>query len=377
MLSNPKWHWSASSWGLDQSCKRARFLHSCQGGTGIEPASYDAKSLPLEFGLAYHTALAEVRRGKTPEAALAAGLTGHILPLLPTLPDLDKQEVQWALAGMFWAWYRARWPHEQQVYRMQEAVVEQKLVDKESGLVAVMDLLVPLASTGQWIYQDEKTTGVLPSDTWMEEWTRKVQLASGPIVAKGGLGIDVAYSVIVGHYKGYRKKDPKTGERRWVSPFTQGWRQGCGFDGLPLGWEPKRPSAWKGWEPFYTWEVWPSARLLVDRLPIELLQSLIVESPPIQVAPRQQAAWLRQGTLREEKLIQLAGLSAQGSVPQALMDSAAPQNWDACKSDRFGTCRFYKLCWLEQVEADPVGSGFYRPRKDEWGDLMEGEDGDD
>lgn len=371
-LSNPLWHWSASSWELDRSCQRARFLHSCQGGTGIEPAHYDTKSLPLEFGSGYHKALASVRLGVAPEDAVDEAVTLHLSPLLPTLDELTAKEVEWNLRGMFWGWHRVRWPHEQVLYDMSQARVEQKLVSQETGLVAVMDLLVPLRSNGRWVYQDEKTTGVTPDAAWMEEWTRKVQLAAGPLVASHALGLDVAYSVIVGHYKGYWAKQ-EDGSRRWVTPFTQGWAQGVGFDGLPIDWAPKRPKTWKGWEFRYAWDVWPDVRTLVSRLHVDHLTKLYAQSDPIQVSPLQRDAWLRQGLKREEVLIQLAEMEKAGRADEVVLDLTAQQNWNACKSDRFGTCRFFKVCWLPEVGADPVGSGFYRPRKDEWAELMKGE----
>lgn len=327
----------------------------------MEPVSAH-RPRELVFGGVYHEGLAEVRRGAGVGEALAKVAKG--LEDLSYLPPLEQKEYQWLLEGMLRGWYQHRWPQEQREYRVEEGWVELKLADPVSGLVAIVDWVVPSRTTGQLIYQEEKTTSYNNAE-WVLGWEHKVQLLSGPHCFEATHSpLRVDGTIIQGHYKGGQRK--LGGQRQLVSLYVRGWwNPALGVE----SWQEDRPQQWKGWELAPAWEVFDSPEALVAQLGEEKLTPYFLQTQEFELNREQLGRWLRQSAYREKVKAEAVGW-AQGS-PQ--VDEHFPQNFESCEQMRFGrveTCPFYQCCWHE---VDPLRSPHYRQREEGgWEALLQG-----
>lgn len=360
-----KRHWSASSWSVDQACRRRGYYHSVLGGKGVEPVSAH-RPRELVFGGAYHVGLAAVRRGQGLDQALVAAT--QELGGLSYLPALEQQEYQWLLEGMLRGWYTHRWPQEEQEYRIEEGWVELKLADPTSGLVAIVDWVVPSRVTGRLVYQEEKTTSYNNAE-WLLGWEHKVQLLSGPHcfeVTHPPQQVDG--TIICGHYKGSQRK--LGGVRQLVSLYVRGWwNPSLG----PQSWQEDRPQKWAGWELAPAWEVFDSPEALVAGLTAEQLTPYFLQTQEFDLNREQLQRWLRQSAHRERIKAEAARWDPADPATLAKVDEHFPQNFEHCEQLRFGrveVCPFYQCCWHR---VDPLQSRDFRPREEGgWQTLLDG-----
>lgn len=301
---------------------------------------------------------------------------------------LTAREAFWVLEGMIRAFARVILPEELRLFDMSRAIIEYAGWDTSAAnLVAIVDMAAPLTTAGaerygfpvgSWIYKEEKTTSASLTDArWAEGWEEDMQLVSGPRCLKAAHDIEIAATIVEGCAKGYTKWEAAedaagaaSGRRVWHSPYTEGWRNGVGFDGEPLGWAWKRPKAYKGWEFTQTWDAYETPKAFIEAMSLDFLAPHFTQTRPLTIPAYIADEWIEQERLREQDRARLAA----GPISLETLRRLAPQNFSSCT--RFGSkCEFHALCWSTPPDVSPLDVGFVQ-REDPWAERLMGDEGE-
>lgn len=351
------WYFSHSRAENDSYCKRKRYLGSEWGGTGLEPIQ---GGWDLIFGNIVHKYLDLQAQGvgfnySAPRIEVVERATG-------ILSETLTKDYATLAEGLLRGFIKTIWPQWLKEFNVVETEKLRSWEVEEGHIFRFkQDILLQAKSTGVLVYPDYKTTSS-DSPQWIASWTKSPQLHSSAYALKQGYGLDINHMFAQGFYKGY--KDKKTGHLSSI--FSRGW----------VNREfPMSPSysytykAYKGWEPFYTFDEFDSLENWVNNMPTEILAAQFPRTAPIYPRVEIAETYFRQQMYREKEVeLSLTNLSTisewrdQQSAIRDILDKYFPQDFHKCTPPYGFDCEFKDLCWIPYIEADPLGSGLFKKR---------------
>lgn len=334
----------------DQECRRARYLGSEWGGTGLESVG---TAWDLAFGNFQHAFLKglalngkidyQAVRNQVATEAQKAGL------------DAIACRDWGALAeGQLRGFVRSVWPYWMAEYEILAAEELRKWPVAEGHTFRyIQDILLRSRTDGHLRYVDYKTTSS-DKPQWIAAWAKSPQLHSS-MYAMQQSGMPVQHAQIVGLYKGY--KDEKNKMQRSI--FCYGWvnRE---YSMMPqYSYEYKRG---KGWELFSVADEFYSMEKWVEEMPLEILTAQFPRTAPIFLNENVAESWFRQQMLREAEVKEAMSLletSTDVLEIRGILDKYFPQNFSKCKPAWGHACAFEPICWQPWIGADPLGSKLF------------------
>lgn len=370
-----------------QQCPRQRYLAYHAHGTGLQKKS---KSLPLQFGNAFHEGAEELLLAHGIEAAvdraygfLAEQFASHAIGFDNETPDdLQKamdygREEQMALAeGLLRAW----WAFEGESFLENFEVVE---VEKEgratlSDEITLMfrpDALVRDKASGDLYVVSWKTCATFgprnvnqarhDMQSMSEVFGVESSGSYGPIHIEG-----VLYKWIV---KGSRRKDNWDGLYKQSSHLIYGWSKlGTDPDDAEWSWcydwegedinpktgKPVNHKLGKGWQKVPIWREYSGGvKQWIDDLSrnhifprhVDALAAIFPQSLPVERRADEVESWRNQIVEQELTIAKKLSSFAVGGTKEHL-DRMFPQHTHSCHS--WSGCPFIPVCW-ENAEAAP------------------------
>lgn len=349
------------------NCPRLGFLSYDWEGTGLEPVGV---SLPLANGIAIHEALAAILTGTPPDSVISKILADYEASLRACgVMNEDPAGLEWLLAeqralleGTIRAWLRVRLPQLRAQFDF--LAVEHELrwpIDPEGRIIDQVrcDVLARRKTDGGLFYVEWKTT-TLGGDEWVKQWEHNTQLLANVLAIEELLHERCEGVMIEGLIKGRRKVDeaqrsPFYGKRIQFSPLCYGYKH------VITGEFSLRFQSAKGWYKVASWQEMPIADWVANVMSVEDCQGLFAPVPPIRPNARHLDRWRKQTIVQELDRAFLLDQVKKGAMDPAV---AFPINDEHCFRYWGHPCPFEPLCFREEVEADPLGSGLYERRVD-------------
>lgn len=322
---------------LDWTCPRARFWSTEFEGRGIAPQ--DSRT-ELIFGSTLHGAFATVLSGAMADPALlAASIRTELLTVDSNLALIGE--------GLFWAFLRYFHPWLMQQYEVVSLEKEVTLHLGESIYLMVKPdcILRRKADRTLW-YVEWKTTG-FNNEKWINSWRSAIQLHAGCVAIERELGEELAGSMVVGLYKGYKSNGTL------YSPLVAAYYK-AGVPGvIPDQW---RLEWTKGWERT-SLQFYPGGmQAWVKQLALEKVRELFPTTPAIPVNREMVESFVQQQFYRERQILEYAN-------GNWALDEVFPQHFRSCTPAFGNACPFRDACWCPTVGEDPLASGLYRRRE--------------
>jgi hypothetical protein len=350
------------------NCPRLGYLGYEWGGCGLESVQVE---LPLANGIAVHEILAQILGGTPPNEAISKALANYeadarsrgVANEDPEGLEALIQEQARMIEGTVWAWVETRLPRLAEEFEF--TLIEKELTWPASRgcegpevLVQIRcDLLARQRASGGLYYVEFKTASS-GGDEWVKQWEHNNQLLSNTLAIEETLHERCEGVIIEGILKGSRSVDkaqssPFCGRRIQQSKVCYGWRH-AGSGDYRTAW-----TAAKGWVKVASWEEMPARRWVTEVMSEEDRAGLFVSVPPIRPNPRQLERFRRQLVARERRIaVDLAFVRCGG----ATLDEAFPMHDGHCFRYWGHPCAFEPLCFREEIENDPLGSGWYQRR---------------
>lgn len=390
-----------------QKCPRERYFSRHYRGQGLERKQ---KSLPLQFGSAFHEGAESLLTSKGIEAAAARAINYLNLAFSVEGVDMGDEkattygiEEQRAIAeGLLRAWWAKdgeRFLREFEVLEVEQEGRAQ--LSDDMVLMFRPDALVRERLTGDLYVCSWKTASMFGqmtinqinsdmqsmSEVWGREWLETKKAGFNPDVCSVQRIEGVLYLIAV---KGKRRLDDYT--ELWVqdTPLVYGWlRKGVTEDDDEWTWcggwktediNPKtgknvRSKVGKGFRKVSIWDNYPGgvkewiADLAAQRITprhINALDTIFPQSMPVSRREDEIESWKRQTVAQELRVaanvdkLREWDLS-EGPPPDAVLDELFPQHSARC-FDYQSRCSFWDACFTPAVHADPLGSGLYQIR---------------
>lgn len=343
----------------DSTCPRKRYLGSEWGGTGLSPiqGGWDLlygdiihKYLNLQaFGAGFD--YSEVRNETLEEA-------------LKYFPEATAKDYAALAEGHIRGFVKYLWP----LLMAEYSVVETEQlrhweVEPQHVFRFKQDLLLKHKTTGMLLYVDYKTTSS-DSPQWLGSWLKSPQLHSSIYALEKGYNIKVDRAQVIGFYKGW--KDKKT--NRPTSIFAKGWVNREYPMSPQYSYEYMRN---KGWEPFSVFDEFDDLSGWVADMPQGVIEKQFPCTAPISPRPDVGEKYFKQLMFREREVASaLQRLEAAESdlAITNILDEHFPQDFNKCDPAYGFKCEFKDLCWIPWIEADPLGSGQFVRRAQQFED---------
>jgi hypothetical protein len=335
----------------DEMCRHKRYLSSEWGGTGLTPVK---PSWELHLGTLMHAQLDLLARHQRVD--FKAAREEFYTEAQKYFPALEAR--QWAAIGegLLRGFVLSVWPGWMAEYEVYDA---ERWGEYEAAPGFLFrwrqDLLLKSKIDAHIRYVEYKTTST-DSPDWIASWAKSVQLHTSMYATKQTQGIEVRDAIVQGLYKGYKDKYKGSGQR---SVFAQGYanRQ---YSITPEYSHKYQKS--KGWEQFSAFDEFDNLEEWVGSMEPALLSEQFPVTGPI--FPRDDIAetWFRQQLIREREVDHaMLVLAKQTSVDgiENVLDTYFRQNFSKCTPSFGFKCEFEKLCWIQHVKADPLGSGLF------------------
>jgi hypothetical protein len=363
-------------------CKRLRYLTYHYGGKGLQRT---VASLPLINGDFVHKALACLVQGEDMDGVLEAlanqyraEMQGRTVHGELDLEFLINEQLT-LLEGLVRAWGRVR---------LKAVLAEYDIVDVERevewemapGIIVMlrMDLVLRRKRDKLLFVKDYKTVGTLYDD-WAKKFEHDTQLLCYTLAAESIYKEPIGGLLMEGLIKGRRAK-----EKAVTSPF-----HGLMIQQSPLCYAYKVPVA-KGHNHFVYERGWSRG---AEKVPVWEMpggiehwlatewsdldcQELFVPLPAIKPVRRDAERWLAQMTHQEDMVQSDVSYVEERRVEweaqqtddawdayQDALNTYFPQNQNHCHRYSFNhPCPNEQMCFTEEVETDPIGSGLYQVR---------------
>lgn len=305
------------------------------------------------FGTVLHKGLEGLLQGRDHHAM---GLWAREALEAWTHPSPEAGEEQKCLAqGLLLGYARAVLPDLLNRYTVVSTEQELTVKVEEGGDTFVWmirpDALLRDLRTGALVYLEFKTTGS-KSEGWLAQWATKPQLWLGPWALEQALGEPVEQTLVQGLYKGYAYK----GE--WRSPLVTAYQGAPIVRGVgQLGQAQWSAEYKRGWDRRPASEYPGGLEAWVEQLPLDLLQAQFPRPAPVFTNQPLFEAFLRQTHQREREIVAARGQGLE--VREALF----PQNFGGCVPAFGSACPYERACWMPQVGAQPLESGYFRRRE--------------
>lgn len=348
---------SRSAIERDNACPRSRYWNTVYAGIGLEPTG---TSEDLIIGTALHA------------GAESLWKTGDILIAIAhmqAVPEYDQLSEMWRywVEAALCAYHKVRHARLRKTWDVMDVETEvtyllgTSLQGKPLVLLSKPDLMLIHKLTKMVRYVEFKSTRIM-DDRFMRSWTKAVQLAAGQLCyAERGITVDqvqVAFWCKGVKCEGYVR-----------TPFLSAWRRTDGVEEYSAS----RPQKWKGWERFNVWESGISPQDWIDKLPDEVWEKELPETPELVFDPQQRADWAAQVAYREGEIAdaatrshELAAVSVRNSAweieHRALMNEHFPQHFKQCEPAMGFPCPFLAICWNPTIEKSPTANGLYKYR---------------
>jgi len=348
------------------NCQRLGYLTYDWDGTGLEPVTL---ALPLANGIAVHEILAAILTGTPPEAAISKVLAEYAAQVKALgVANEDPEGLEWLireqrtlLEGTIRAWLRIRLPQLQAQFDF--LAVEKELrwpLDPEATIIDQVrcDVLARRKTDGGLFYVEWKTT-TTGGDEWIKQWEHNTQILANVLAVEEMLHERCEGVMIEGILKGRRKIDeaarsPFNGKKIQFSPLCYGYKHVVAGEYSP------RYQAAKGWYKIATFEEMPIKEWVEQVMTVEDCSALFAPVPPIRPNRRHLERWRRQTIVVEKDRAFALDQVARGADPDLLF----PMNDEHCFRYWGHPCPFEPLCFREEIEQDPLGSGLYQRRED-------------
>lgn len=355
MTEHPLRFFSHSRVDADQTCERKRYLGSEWGETGLEAITggWDAN-----FGNILHGYLETLAKTGSMDALSARQDT-----LLSAREYKLHDPEQWAALaeGLLRGFVRSVWPRWMAEYEILETEKLRKW-EVEPGYVFrfKQDLLLKNRFNGSITYVDYKSTSS-DDPKWIASWAKHPQMHSS-MYSLRQLDIPVEQCLVQGLFKGW--KDKKTKDQ--TSIFTRGWVNREYAMTPQYSYTYQRS---KGWEPFSTFDEFEDLSDWVANMPDDILVQQYPVTGPIFVRDDIAIKWFRQQMIREREvehaINSLKSCDSEDSINQVL-DTYFRQSFSKCQPAWGFECEFLNACWVPHVEQDPLGSGQFKRKSDEY-----------
>jgi hypothetical protein len=360
-------YFSHSRCETDETCRRARYLGSEWGGTGLSAVG---QGWELTYGNLIHKHLKDLALSSSIDY-IAARLECYKAAIDSGLSVQLAHDWSAMAEGHLRGFVKAVWPAWMAEYTVVEAE-QLRSWDAWSGLTDgqprtyryrfIQDLLLKNKFNGSIRYVDYKTTSN-DDAKWIASWAKSTQL-HGSAHALKQLGIEVDDMLVCGLYKGW--KDKKTGGPGSI--FCKGWVNRA-YSMMPeYSYTYQRG---KGWEAFSVASEFDDLSEWVANMPLDILSAQFPLTGPIP--PRDDIAetWFRQQLIREAEVAaavhDLQFVKHEAEVT-SIMDTAFRQNFSKCQPAWGYGCQFDSICWVPAVGADPIGSGQFIRREQRFED---------
>lgn len=356
---------SKSSVGVDQTCKRKLFWgYEFQGG--VQPKT---QSLELFLGSSLHDGLAAIALDEQlalgDEAKLGIDLianTGYqqvFRPLIeaatnPETGEIQPEDIDYAkeqatlIEGLLRGFYKHVWPKLMAEYTVY--LVEQAMVYRYSnvGMMVKADLVLQSKADETLWYLEYKSTSS-KKEEWTKSWETNVQLHSSIKAIEQAKGIEVSGVIVQGLYKGYESYG------KLSTPMCYAYKK---HGNPPFTQDQISYKYLAGWRKFPVWELEGGVKKWVDNMPDEILADQFPQTPPIFVNNELIEAFFRQQDVRQNEIVDaITMIKRSPDLAQVFMDTAFPQNFEACVPSwgRF-ECPYKILCHGPTI--DPLKIGF-------------------
>lgn len=345
-------------------CPRYRYNKYHALGKGLQRVT---RGLPGVSGNAFHSALKDIALGVSVDDAIATQIEDFSAKLKaqsenhPFYQTLLAEQTYLIDAGVR-AIVRVRLPEIERDFELLEAEVERQW-EVEPGLVIDLrfDRVERERATGSVIIRDWKMTS-----TGGYEWARKFERDPQVFCYVAGAKAlfphyDVSGIAFEGLARG-RKRASKIfpGFKEQQTPLCYAYQHETG------AWSARyQPGG--AWSKQPLWEHMPAKEWVEEKLTPSDLRDLFISSvPPINPPEMRLREWTLQTVPQEKRLAASVtkGLDMTPAGRVIWLAATFPKNSDACY--KFGQdypCEFDDLCWNEQVEEDPFGSGLYEERE--------------
>ena len=278
------------------------------------------------------------------------------------------------------AWCAIRAPYYVQNYDIIEVEKEEEMMLDNQRLLflARTDAVLRRHTDGELFVLNFKTVGE-PNDWWREQWRHDMQTLTEMLPIEARLGQRVSGVLIEGLVKGKKNiQYPKDSGQWWSnSPFCWAWvkpgqapfpseyaakyewidqatgytrRLGKGFTRTPIWNDTIGVQGWLQW-------LYENAHDVVEQQFIGL--------PPILRSQPEIDQWLRQNTVRELAIHEMADATkvSQGEDHQNMLDWCFPMSTSGGNCIRPSKCPFYDLCWGAGTADERLGSGEFMLRQ--------------
>jgi hypothetical protein len=384
-----------------QKCPRSRFYSRHYLGRGIEKLT---KSLPLQFGAAFHEGAEQLLKGEGIEPAVRQALLYLDLAFSVAKVDMGDEgkpteamvaygiAEQRAIAeGLLRAWWIEKGQQFVDDFEVLEVEQEGRAdLARDLTLMFRPDALVREKLTGDLYIVSWKTASTfgqytinqINSDMQSMSEVWGVQEASKAYCATQDFGPDWAHKVEGVLYlfavKGQRRMDDYLGFKTQDSPLAYGWVRRNGPDGewaFRYKWASEEEGKKftqlpKGFRKVTIWDNYPggvkawiealAAREITPRH-INPFEAIFPNSLPVSRRVDEIESWRRQIVSQESRIRQrvLAVETAHGD--EEVLDREFPQHTSHCYNFN-SPCSFMPICFTPSVRADPLASGLYQIR---------------
>lgn len=347
-------------------------------GQGLESVT---ASLPLVTGIVVHEVLGRILKGEDIELVLDEEIGKYKADVIERglrFEDSDTtfllKEQETLLRGTVYAWCEIRLPAILKEYEIVTVEKEMKWVmstatveygdggsqTETPGVIDQIrcDLLARRRLDGGLFYFEWKTTTTGGED-WAKQWEHNTQLLLNTLAIEEILGERCEGVIIEGILKGRRKIDdssssPFFNQRIQQSPLCYGWK-----NSTTNAYRSKYTSA-KDWWKVATWEEMDVRKWVSEVMPEDEKRKLFAPVPAIRPNLKQLTRAKKQViAVEQERTAKLHFVRNGGDI-----DLAFPMNDDHCFRYWGNVCEFEKICFSEEVAADPIGSGLYQLKKD-------------
>lgn len=289
--------------------------------------------------------------------------------------EADHQDQEFALheacllaQALVCVWYKERCKRFLEEYNVLAAEQEVRSLIYENDeyqvwLMSRHDAICERRSDGALIQYELKTKASI-NKNWIDSWEHSFQLmgqqfALAQWAKQNGLqDRPIAGAYIEALLKGMRKRDD-SGIYRQETPLIYAYVK-PGDDLLVK--DVFSPSYRKGWskqliDKYMSIEDW-----VLRELPSEITALKAVVVPPLRPSAEEMKDILEQWAFAVIADYEHNSLMIEfPQYKQMMMNKFFGQNTEHCFS--YGKCHFYDMCFNEQVQQDPIGSGIYQVRE--------------
>ncbi len=267
------------------------------------------------------------------------------------------------------------------------------------GLMGRLDLISRAHATGELVYHEFKTAGML-GKSWEQQWSDKLQFVMGVTAAEARLDEPITEHAVYGLLKGARRHKDRLSDGTYGGPIIQDSRLVYPF--YNPGSPPVEPEDWqiefeqtdaltgqkrrlprKYQKTFVGLNTEATEAAKAEGMslgeywtriaPAKVRQAHIAYIGPLRISQTMKRKLLRQviaverDWLRKSWAIYEAFDAANGEWDnegfQAAMDEHAPCSWECKKYTARYACQFHKMCFEEAGWDEPLDSAYYIPRR--------------